>query len=235
MDKVPLCFCKISSNKLLIIVKVSVFFEYFKEVTAIMLAVYQGLESSFDLIFFHFLICKEYIVFILFIPLCYNAIAYIASTEEEGSNSTRIESYYKTKKIIFIMWLSEAIAVTIWLSIFNMPAIDSITITLFNILGIIIEATFLKFVHSCYFNRINPRSGNELNTGACVVVTQSDIHHESQHSSHFQASEIIEKPGLEDGVIPAYPKEAKSNKIYDFTVIKFSSIKNSFTQESENH
>ncbi|OMJ76418.1 hypothetical protein SteCoe_24202 [Stentor coeruleus] len=233
MDTVRLCFCKVTSSKLLLIVKVSVFFEYFKAVIAIMLAVYKGLESSFSLFFFHFLLCKIYTVFIIFIPLCYNAIAYIASTEEEGSNSIRIGSYYKAKKITFIMWFSEVIAITIWLSIFNMPIKDSIAISLFNFFGIIIEFVFLKAVSLFYFKSINPQSSNEPNTGACVVVTQSDIHHESQQSNHFQASEIIEKLGIEDGITPTYPQEAKPSKLYDFTVIKFASIKNSVTQESE--
>ncbi|OMJ74330.1 hypothetical protein SteCoe_26780 [Stentor coeruleus] len=232
MDSLSLCFCKFRHERLRLLLKISVLSEYLKEVLSLVFIIKEIANSTFEIVFCHFLISKVYIVFVLFAPLCCNAIIVMTNIYDNFTDKVKLEKYYSMKKITTVVWLVESVIVCVWLSVFNMPKSITIPVNFVDAFGILIEVIMLRIVNLCYINQDLPINNNGPSMGSTIIITQGDASNQLNNESIAVATEVIEKIGYENCNITQYHKETKPNKTYDFTVVKFSSIRKSANNPS---
>lgn len=232
MESLSLCFCKIGHEKLVLLLKISVLSEYLKEILALIFTIKEISSSSFEIVFCHFLISKTYVVLVVFAPLCCHAIVVMMNAKENFSDKTKLERYYSMKKITAVIWLVESIIVCVWLSVFNMPKSITVPINLVDAFGIFIEVIMIRVVNLCYTNQELPIDNNEPSLGNCITISQGDITREPNIENTAIAIEVIEKFGHKNSTITRYHKETKPSITYDFTVVKFSSIRKIINDQS---
>ncbi|OMJ86656.1 hypothetical protein SteCoe_11740 [Stentor coeruleus] len=220
MDSLKICLCKIPHTKLNLLLKISVLSECLKEILAMIFICKEMINSIFEIVFCHFLI-----LFFIFTPLCCIAIVIIMNANEKLSDKDILERYYYMKKYTLVVWLIESVIVCIWLSVSNMPKSITIPINFADAFGLFIDVIMLRIANICYTNLDLALNSNEPNIGNCIGVTQADISHEDNIRSTVVAVKVVEKIGHINKINTQYLEETKPSKTYDFTVVKFSSVR----------